>query len=170
MTDEFVQVVAPVEAQRWLGVSVPTYRALARSGLLGRITTGDDVYWEDPQHYQKYGTQWPIEGRPGLPSARMLSADFIQSMPPPPDTGDERYPGVQTWFYVWREGVGMPDVEEALETDTGWLAHFYLTPNPYMWPAPTTMAMVAPTLLKLRQRRTVLLISAQTPKPRILAA
>lgn len=59
-------------------------------------------------------------------------------------------------FHIWREGVGMPDVEEAIETDRGWLAHFYLTPNLYMWPAPTSMGMLGPTLLKLRQKRTVL--------------
>lgn len=72
----------------------------------------------------------------------------------PPDVGGEKYPGVQTWFYVWREG--MPDVEEALETDTGWLAHFYLRPNPYLWPAPTSMGMVGPMLLKLRRKEPVL--------------
>ncbi len=157
MQDEgTIEVVQREEARHWLGMTTATYGALEKSGLLGRVTTENQVLWEDLQHYQTFGTQWPTADRPDLPPTRMVSADFIQNMPPPPDIGDEKYPGVQTWFYIWRDGVDMPGIEEALETDTGWLAHFYLTPNPYMWPVPTTMGMIGPTLLKLRRRRAVL--------------
>jgi hypothetical protein len=154
MQDDVINVVKyPVEAQRWLGVTAPTYNALLKSGLLGRTGPDNSVVWEDLQHYERYGTQWQVPGRPPLPT-RMVPAEFIQSMPPPPDIGDEKYPGVQTWFFVGHES--MRDFEEALETDTGWLAHFYLTPNPYLWPAPTSTATVGPMLLKLRKNRMVL--------------
>lgn len=156
MQKDYVELVDPIETRRWLGCSSAVFSAISRSGLLGRITTDNDLLWEDVRHYQTFGTQWPTADRPDLPPARMLSADFIQNMPPPPDIGDEKYAGVQAWFYICREDVGMPDVEDAMETDTGWLAHFYLTPNPYMWPAPTSMGMIGPTLLKLRRRRIVL--------------
>ena len=67
MQDEIVDVVDPIEARRWLGVSAPVFGALWKSGLLGRVTTGGDIYWEDLQHYNRYGTQWLIGDRPGLP-------------------------------------------------------------------------------------------------------
>ena len=153
MQEEWINGVDPVEARRWLGVSAPVYNALLKSGLLGRYTPENYVVWEDLQHYERYGTQWPTEDRAPLPN-RMASAEFIQNMPPPPDVGAEKYPGVQTWFYVGHEGI--PNVQEALETDTGWLAHFYLSPNSYLWPAPTSMGTVGPMLLKLPRKRTVL--------------
>ncbi len=154
MQEDLVDVVHPVDARKWLGVSAPVFNALVASGLLGRTTDENQVVWEDLQHYATYGTQWPTEGRPPLPT-RMLTAELIQEMPPPPDAaGDENYPGVQAWFYLAREGMTNP--EEILETDIGWLAHFYLKPNTYLWPAPTTMGTVGPTLLKLRRKRTVL--------------
>lgn len=120
MQDEgTIEIVKRVEARRWLGGTSATYGALEKSGLLGRVTTENEVLWEDLQHYQAFGTQWPTADRPDLPPTRMVSADFIQNMPLPPDVGDEKYAGVQTWFFVWRDGVDMPDVEEALETGSG---------------------------------------------------
>jgi hypothetical protein len=144
-------VVPLKEARRRLRVSAPVLNALVKSGLLGEITTHGEVFVAAIEHYGRYGTQWRTENRPDLPE-RMPSAEFINSMPPPPDIGDERYPGVQTKLYVYLEG---PDMEEALKTDTGWLAQFYLRPNPYFWPAPTSMGMVGPLLLKLDRPRAV---------------
>lgn len=43
-----------------------------------------------------------------------------------------------------------------MASDTGWLAHLCLTLNPYMWPAPASLGMIGPTLLKLRRKRAVL--------------
>jgi hypothetical protein len=82
MQEELINVVDPFEARRWLGVSAPTYNALLESGLLGRVTPENQVVWEDLQHYGRYGTQWQVAGRPPLPT-RMVSAEFIQNMPPP---------------------------------------------------------------------------------------
>ncbi len=45
--EDLVDVVHPIEAQKWLGISKATYNALARSGLLGRITDDGEVFWED---------------------------------------------------------------------------------------------------------------------------
>lgn len=140
------------EARRRLMVSAPVFNALVWSGLLGEITTRNEVFVAAIEHFEKYGTQWQTEERPELPE-RMLTAEHIQSIPPPPDAGDDRYPGVQTKMYLHREG--MPDIEKARDTDTGWIAQFYLTPNPYCWPAPTSMGMVAPLLLKLPKARPV---------------
>ncbi len=88
---------------------------------------------------------------------RMMTAEQFESIPPPPDIASEGdYPGVQTWLYIWPADGTQPDLEKTLETDTAWLAHLYLTPNPYMWPTPASMGMIGPTLLKLRRKRTVL--------------
>ncbi|MDP9478655.1 MAG: hypothetical protein M3R38_23730 [Actinomycetota bacterium] len=148
----YMPVVPFREARRRLRVSAPAFNALVWSGLLGEITTRNEVFVAAIEHYERYGTQWRTEDRPELPD-RMLTAEYIQAMPPPPDAGDNRYPGVQTKMYIVREG--MPSVEEARETDTGWIAQFYLTPNPYCWPAPVSMGMVAPLLLKLPKARAV---------------
>lgn len=148
----YMPVVPFREARRRLKISAPLFNALVWSGLLGEITTRNEVFVAAVEHFERYGTQWHTEDRPELPE-RMLTAEYIQNMPPPPDLGDERYPGVQTKMYIQREG--MPDIEEARETDTGWIAQFYLTPNPYCWPVPTSMGMVAPLLLKLPKARTV---------------
>lgn len=53
-----VEAVKRIEAQRWLGVSEPTYNALERSGLLGRVTDDGYVFWEDLQHYRRFGPRW----------------------------------------------------------------------------------------------------------------
>jgi len=155
MQDDSVEVIHPVGGRQYLGVTAPVFEALSRSGLLGRVTTDGFVYLEDLEHYKRYGTQWLYDDRPGL-TPRVLTAEILHDIPSPPDIGDDMYPSVQGNFYAWREGVGMPTPTEAMETDTGWLAHFYLSPNQYMWPAPTTMGMVGPTLLKLRKKRQVL--------------
>lgn len=111
MQDEgTIEVVQREEAKRWLGMTTATYGALEKCGLLGRITPENEVYWEDLQHYWMFGTQWPTAGRPDLPTTRMLSADFIQNMPPPPDIVYDRYPGVQTWFYIWRDGLSLHEL------------------------------------------------------------
>lgn len=148
----YMPIVPFREARRRLRVSAPVFNALVWSGLLGEITTHNEVFLAAVEHFERYGTQWQTEDRPELPD-RMLTAEYIQAMPPPPDVGDERLPGVQTKMYIQRDG--MPDFEQARDTDTGWIAQFYLTPNPYCWPAPTSMGMVAPLLLKLPKARTV---------------
>ncbi len=148
----YMPVVPFREVRRRLKVSAPMFNALVWSGLLGEITTRNEVFLAAVEHFERYGTQWRTKDRPELPD-RMLTAEYIQAMPPPPDTGDERYPGVQTKMYIIRQG--MPDIEEARDTDTGWIAQFYLNPNPYCWPAPTSMGMVAPLLLKLPKARAV---------------
>jgi hypothetical protein len=89
------------------------FGALSRSGLLGRVTTGGDVYWEDLQRYKRYDTQWLYDDRPGL-APRVMTAEILREIPPPPDVGDDMYPSVQGKYYAWREGVGMPTPPEAM--------------------------------------------------------
>jgi hypothetical protein len=153
--EDLVDVVHPIEAQKWLGVSAATYKALARSGLLGRITDDGQVFWEDLQHYDRFGTQWRTADRPGV-TQRMVTADMLQSIPPPPDMGEHDQPGAHMTMYLWPEGTEQSSVDETVDLDTGWLAHLYLIPNPYMWPTPASMGMIGTTLLKLRRKRTVL--------------
>jgi hypothetical protein len=95
--EELVEAVHPVEARKWLGVSEPTYNALAKSGLLGRVTDDGYVFWEDLQHYNRSGTQWRTANRMEV-TQRMMTAEQFESVPPPPDIASEKaYPGVQTW-------------------------------------------------------------------------
>jgi hypothetical protein len=54
--DDLVEVVSPLEAQHWLGISGATYNALVKSGLLGRVTEANEVFWEDLWHYDRFGT------------------------------------------------------------------------------------------------------------------
>jgi hypothetical protein len=86
------------------------FGALSRSGLLGRVTTGGDVYWEDLQRYKQYAM---AVRRPGL-TPRVMTAEILREIPPPPDVGDDMYPSVQGKYYAWREGVGMPTPPEAM--------------------------------------------------------
>lgn len=152
---EYVDAVHPVEARTWLGVSQATFNALVKSELLGRVTEEGYVFWEDLEHYNNHGTQWRTADRPDVPQ-RMMTADRLESGPRPPDIGPDDYPGVQKWLYILPASSEMPSIEEIMASDTGWLAHLCLTLNQYMWPAPASLGMVGPTLLKLRRKRTVL--------------
>lgn len=146
--DYYMPLMSRKEARRRLKVSAPVFNALFWSGLLGEFTTEGEVFFAAVEHFEMYGTQWKTEDRPELPD-RMLTAELIQSMPLPPDIGDHEQTGVQTKMYITREGM------DESQKDTGWIAQFYLTPNPYCWPAPTTMGMIDPLLLRLSKPRPV---------------
>lgn len=147
------EVVTFFEAQRRLGVTDGLFNALVNSWLLGRITTDNKLFVEGIESYERYGTQWMTEDRPELAS-RTMDAEFLQNMPLPPDVG-YRYPSVQQKVFAAREGID-DDILAVLEASTGWLVHFYLRPNMFCWPAPTSMGMVDGPLLKLNRKREVL--------------
>jgi len=81
----------------------------------------------------------------------MLTAEFLENMPQPPDTGEGEQTGVQSRMYISSDNT--PGLDEANATDTGWLAHFYLTPNTFFFPPPTTFGMTGGQLLKLAAPR-----------------
>lgn len=141
------------EARRRLRVSQPVFNALLRSRLLGGYYPDGYVLVVGIEHYEFYGTQWITEDRDDLPD-RLLDAEYMDTMPLPPDHGEGDQTGVHTRMYIQSDGT--PDLEEANATDTGWLAHFYLTPNTFFFPAPTTFGMVGGQLLKLDAPRKVL--------------
>lgn len=146
------EVMSAKEARRRLNVSQPVFNALQRSRLLGGYFRNGDVLVVGIEHYEFYGTQWMIEGRDDL-GDRTLDAEYMETMPLPPDHGDGDQTGVHTRMYIQSDNT--PDLEEANATDVGWLAHFYLTPNLFFFPAPTTFAMVGAQLLKLDAPRKV---------------
>ena len=152
MTGYAYEVLSFKEARRELQVPQPVFNALVRSRLLGNYYPDGHVVEYAVQQYKFFGTQWVTADRDDIQD-RMMAADFMQDMPQPPDHGDEEQTGIQTRMYIMSDD--MPDIEEARETDTGWLAHFYLTPNSFFFPPPTTLGMIGAQLLKLDSPRKV---------------
>jgi hypothetical protein len=143
-----LQPVSFGDARRKLKVPKQVFNALLRSRLLGNY---DPKGWLSPdgvEYYERYGTQWNTE----VLEERMLSVEFVQSMPRPPGVeGGEQPPDTQTNMYIWSDDIPT----DALETDTGWLAQFYLRPNKLFWPAPTAVGTIGPLPLKLAAPRRV---------------
>ncbi len=148
------EVVTFVEAQQRLRATDGLFNALVKSWLLGRITTDNRLFVEGIESYERYGTQWITEDRPELPE-RTMNADYLRSIPPPPDVGPDRYPSVQQKVFAAHDEID-DDLTAVMESSTGWLVHFYLRPNVFCWPAPTSMGMVEGPLLKLPRKRQVL--------------
>ncbi|MBA3425573.1 MAG: hypothetical protein H0U04_13770 [Rubrobacter sp.] len=152
MNEYAYEVVSFKEARRRLRVSQPVFNALLRSRLLGGYFPDGHVLVVGIQHYRFYGTQWMTEDRTDL-GDRMLDAEYMETMPVPPDHGEGDQTGVHTKMYIHSDNT--PDLNEANATDKGWLAHFYLTPNTFFFPTPTTFGMVGAQLLKLDAPRKV---------------
>ncbi len=137
-----LELISITEARQRLKVSKPVFNALLKSRLLGNYDPRGWVPLAGIESYERYGTQWDAS----LLEERMLSAEFIQSMAPPPGVeGGDQPPGTQTNMYLWSDDIP----EDALETDTGWLAQFYLRPNTLFWPAPTALGTIGSLPLKL---------------------
>ncbi len=140
------EVMSFKEARRRLRVSQPVFNALLRSRLLGGYSPDGRVLVVGIEHYEFYGTQWMTEDRTDL-SDRILDAEYMETMSLPPDHGEGDQIGVHTKMYIQSDNT--PDLDEANASDTSWLAHFYLTPNAFFFPAPTTFGMIGAQLLKL---------------------
>jgi hypothetical protein len=69
---------------------------------------------------------------------------------PTPDgiAGGAQLPSTQTELII---AAGL-DPKDGLKDDVGWLAHFYLRPNPFFFPNPSDMALVGPVPIKLKKR------------------
>lgn len=136
--------ISRAEARRRLQVSAPVLNALVTSELLGVQLAGGRLRADGVEHYRRYGTQWQTVERFGVMGERALPDDFYQNPPPTPVQGVQP-PDTGTHAHIARSDVP----NDAAETDTGWLAHFYLTPNPYFFPNPLDLAMIGSVPLRL---------------------
>ena len=90
------EVLSFKEARRQLKVPAPVFEALLRSKLLGAYDPAGWVQIAGIEAYERYGTQWGTD----VLGERMLSAEFIQNMPPPPRfPGGEEPPDTRRNFY-----------------------------------------------------------------------
>lgn len=138
-------------ARRRLGVTEAQLIALMRSGLLGNLSPTQLVSDQAILSYQRYGTQWQIDGRRG-PETRTMGADVYGNLPPVENIGPQP---PATWAHMQiaptdhRLHGGKP------ENDTGWIFHFYLVPNFFYFPNPTELALLGAPPLKLFDPRPV---------------
>lgn len=117
--------------------------ALAMSGLLG--------YWENggvPEagvlQFERFGTQW----RPELGS-RSFSPDPFRDLPAPPGVlGGDQPPSTGTEVQIAPSGIPL----ELSEKDTGWIAQFFVQPNPFFFASPEELALVGPVGMRLSRR------------------
>lgn len=139
-----------------MNVSKPVLHAIANGLLLGPRTDSDYVLEEAVEHYKRFGTQWYTHERFAVPlnepqfSERYISDEEYDKRPmipgldrPPPD---------------WRAQIQVTNSwtsHEADESDTGWIAHFYLVPNRFMFPNTDELALVFPPPLTLEEVRNV---------------
>lgn len=132
-----------------LGVTEPVLNALVRSGLLGY--TSPSVLFADHavRSYQRFGTQWAIDGRYG-PTERILEPEVYENAPPVEGIGPQP-PGTRAHGYLWQDDglSGETSMQHAADTDTSWIAHFYLVTNRWCFPNLTDLALIGPSPLEL---------------------
>lgn len=139
------------EARRRLKLPKPLFEAFKNSHLLGPCTTAGYVLEEAVEHLLHFGTQWDTHERFAEPlSAPEYSSRFIS---------DEEYARVKP---IPGMGIPPPDTQAHVQinqadllNDTGWIAHFYLVPNYYMFPNTTELALILPPPLRIAAKREV---------------
>jgi hypothetical protein len=132
------------EIAKMIGEPPLICHALICSGLLG-YTDGGNLSPESIKHYKQYLTQW----RNDLPP-RCCPMDRL---PPIKGlAGGEQPASTPTVL------VAAPEVDplKAAEGDVGWIAHFYLRPNPFFFPNPTNTTLIGPIPIKLKKRLRVI--------------
>ncbi len=82
--------------------------------------------------YERFGTQWTINERRG-PSTRVMENEVYESMPSVEDLGPQP-PATQTHAVVTPADNAPSVLENAMNTDIGWIAHFYLILNYFYFP------------------------------------
>lgn len=144
------------EARRRLSVSKPVLHALANGILLGPRTDSDYVLEEAVEHYKRFGTQWHTHERFAMPlgepqfSERYISDEEYEKRP--------AIPGLDSLPPDWQAQMQVTNTwasHEADEIDTGWIAHFYLVPNRFMFPNTAELALIFPPPLTLEESRNV---------------
>jgi len=136
----------PLEEAR-LRLKTPTdvFSALLVSGLLGHWTVNDGLEVKAIEHFERFGTQW----RPELGTRGSDGDPFFEQLVPPGIKGGAQPTGTLTELQI------SPSPDRWAEKDTGWLAQFYVRPNPFFWPVPTSMALIGPPSLRLEAARSV---------------
>lgn len=124
-----------------IGAPVPVCNALLRSGLLG-YNNKWGVQKESIEHYKNYLTQW----RNDLSPRRYP----LNQIPVPKNLSGGDQPVLTRTETIIAPGT---DPAHEIEKDTGWLAHFYLRPNPFFFPNPTDMGLIGPVPVKLKKRQ-----------------
>lgn len=135
-----------------LGVSEPVLEALIRSCLLG-YTMANMVSDQALLQYERFGTQWTIDESRG-PSSRVMGNEVYESLPEIEGIGPQP-PATPTHGMVAPADSPPSVLENAMRTDVGWIAHFYLYPNYFYFPSPTELSLIWPPPLKLPAPRSV---------------
>lgn len=135
-----------------LGVSEPVLNALIRSGLLG-YPLSNMVSDQALLQYERFGTQWTIDER-RRPSTRVMENEVYESMPSVEGIGPQP-PATQTHAVATLADYAPSVLENAMNTDIGWIAHFYLIPNYFYFPSPTELSLIWPPPLKVSEPRSV---------------
>ena len=144
MSSETKQRLTLDETIRRLQITPEVLKALLRSGLLGHWTEQDGIELAGVEHFESFGTQW----RADLGEHGKEDGPFHRQFETPGATRDDPV-GTYNVLQIAAQKI------DPQETDTGWLAQFYIRPNPFFWPAPTAMAMIGPPAVRLRAPRSV---------------
>lgn len=126
------------------------FNALVNSGLLGYTLSGM-VSDEAILAYQRFGTQWSIDERLGLPSTRIMTDDIYDYLPPVENVGPQP-PATQTHGVIAPSSIASANMGAS---DKGWIAHFYLLTNYFYFPNLTELALVGEPPLKLSEPKLV---------------
>ena len=114
------------KARNKLGVTEPVLNALIRCGLLGYTSATGMVSDQAVRSYQRFGTQWEIDGRFG-PTARMLADDIYENLPPVEGIGPQP-PATRTHMRIYAGDE--PDSTRTEENDAGARPRHRITPSP----------------------------------------
>ncbi len=139
------------KARSRLGVTELVFNALVSSGLLGYTLNGM-VSDEAILAYQRFGTQWNIDERPGQPSTRIMTDHVYDNLPPVENIGPQP-PATQAHGVI---APPSPVSGDMGASDKGWIAHFYLVTNYFYFPNLTELALVGAPPLKLSEPKLVL--------------
>ena len=124
------------EVMEELEIPPPLFSAILRAGLFG-YTKDKRIPLLAVEHFSLYGTQW----RPEL-GTRAVPEHIAQM--PEPSTGNQPL-GTRTHIEI----STYPDGAEQAENDSGWVAHFYLRPNPFYFMDPYAFSLNGPIAIKL---------------------
>jgi hypothetical protein len=135
------KLLLPFQIRKKLGMSKDMFNAIWDSGLLGPKEE-EGIPEIRIEEYERYGTQWLPEENLGVYSNDSLPEELINNEPHLTFRGLTRY------------AYNLKNIRNA-DLDTGWLVHFYLKPNRYMFLDPASLALVGPIQLKLLAKRKI---------------
>lgn len=130
------------EVQQRLEVPSDVFNALLLSGLMGPIFN-EGIPVVGVEHFERFATQWRADiGERSAP---------YHSLPQTPGPGG----GDQPPFSYTQAQISSSPSPELADKDTGWIGQFYLRPNRYFFPDPTSLALVGPLPLRIEKTREV---------------